>query len=292
MRMEKERKSRKQESISKDRKNKQNIKTEKEYKKISPPISWQFSEGMYHIFDAKPFLEKEKMTGLYEGREISNRQKMEEMFRLENSYGNIAFGANKKKEAIIVVSQKREHNEETTNENQKELQMERAERTVSSRGEFLQNQREEKEGAAAYHVDLKMCEQKIIPQLKDYTKKKENAMFEKRMPFLSLDRDIKDREELAEHIRVHREKGEKIAADRLEKQKERLQRTIQQKEEQEKIMKKRLKFAWKKMQRLSGDEIEQIHSRKRKVKLGNLEEGAGEDVPVEKMSNKHKKCKK
>lgn len=277
----------KEKIINKEQLNRQETRKERKYKRIRQPISWQNSEGIYHSFDSEITGQKEKMTGLHEGIGISGEKRMKEMFRLENSYGNIAIGSNKKKEAMIVVSQKREHNEKSTNRNQKELQMEQAKRKVSPKGEFLVNPGGEKEGATVYRVDVRMTEEKIIPQLKGFVNQEDNIMLEKRMPFLSSDRDKEEKKELGEQIREHREKDERMTADKLEKEKEYLQTMIQQKEEQERMTKRKIKFAWKKMQKTIHSDMEPIRRarRKEKIKIGNLEEETENITPYEEKQN-------
>lgn len=273
------------ETTVKTKENRQRTDREKKQRREQQPISWRNSEGIYHIHD-KSLIPTENMTGLYEGNSISGEKRTREIFRAENSYGNIAIGANQKKEAMVVVSQKREHNSTNTEGKQKELQIKRAKRKVSSRGNFFTNPGGEKDGAAAYQVDTNMKEQKVLSEIKKLAKSQDNIMFEKRMPFLSLDRDKEERKELREQIRKHREKNENTKADKLEKEKESLENIIQQKEEHERMMKRKMKFAWQKMQSITKMDIEQVRNKKKNMKkIDNIEEeekGINEENDTEK----------
>lgn len=241
------------------------------------PISWRNSEGLYHIHE-KPLASTESMTGLYEGNSISEKKRTREIFRAENSYGNIAIGVNQNKEAMLVVSQKREHNSVTTEGKKRELQTERAKRKRVSKGSFLTNPGREKDGAAAYQVDANMKEQKVLSVIEKMAKSQDNIMFEERMPFLSLDRDKRARKELREQIRRYREKKETTKADILEKEKQSLESIMQQKEEQERVMKRKIKSAWKKMQGITTMDVDQVRGKKNNVeKIEDLEEEKGND---------------
>lgn len=239
------------------------------------PASWKQSEAVWHLYGENCMETKEGMTGLYDRQsEGSSQTKMREVFRVANSYGTIAVGANKKKEGMIVVSQKREHNEKTTEEYEKNLHVERKRRTVSANGEFFINNNHSKNSAWAYKGKTKLSEKRVFDTIKMYNDKAESKMLEKRMPFLQLEKDKKNLVNLRKKMRERHEKGDKRNAQFLGKQKETLQQEIQQKEQNERLVRKKIKFAWEKAQKTITGDFE-VRRRKRE-KEEKIKEGLSE----------------
>lgn len=265
------------------RKKKQQMTEKENRQQKQAPVSWKNSEAIQHMYGENSMETKEKTTGLYDRlKEHSSEQKMREVFHAENSYGNIAVGANKKKEAMIVVSQEREHNGITTKEHQKKLNMERNKRKISPKGDFFTNNSHFDESAWAYKGKTELPDKKAFDEIKNYTEKEESKMLEKRMPFLLLEKDKKQMVNLQEQIRESHENGNKADARILEKQKETLQHEIRQKEENEKTMRKKIKFAWEKARKAMAEDFEMQKSSHHKEKeeennleLPNTEENSG-----------------
>lgn len=250
------------------------------------PISWKHSEAIYHMYGENTLAVKERTTGLNDREhKVDSKENMREVFRAENAYGNIAIGANKKKEAAVVVSQKREHNEKTTQEHEKNLNMARKKRKVLPRGEVFTNNSKEKEGALVYQVNTKVPEQRVISEIKEYHKREESRMLEKRMPFLLLEQNKKQMVHLREQLRESYEKGDKVSADLLQWKKTNLQYEIQQKEQKEKTMQKKIKFVWEKARKAAADDFEMLkRSRHPEIKETVGEEA--EDKPEETSDSK------
>jgi hypothetical protein len=260
------------------------------HEKKQMPISWRQSEAINHMYGENSLQIKEKTTGLYDRQnEKSSKTSMKEVFRAENSYGNIAVGANKKKEATVVVSQKREHNGKNTEEYQKNLHMERKRRKVSPVGDILTNNSQFKDSAWAYKGKTTLPVHKVFSEIKKHSQKEESRMLEKRMPFLSLERDKKQMQHLAGRIRASREKGDVADAYFLEKQKEALDQSMKEKEENERRLRKKIKFAWKKAEKVTGDDFERI--RRSGNKKNETEEAEITETPENNSDNPSKKMR-
>lgn len=221
------------------------------------PISWKQSEAIYHMHGENNLHTKDKMTGLYDKqKESSSNAAMKEVFRAENSYGNVAVGINKKKEAAVVVSQKREFHGKTTEEFQKNVHMERKRRKVSPIGEIFTNNSQFQDSAWAYKGKTHLPEHRVFAQLKKVKEQEGSRMLEKRMPFLTADKDKKQIVRLREQIRESLEKRQVEDRPLLEKQKETFMQEVQQKEENERMMRKKIRFAWEKAKKVSSDDFE------------------------------------
>lgn len=283
-------KEKKKGQMAEKRQKKQGSQQDMLHKKIrTEPISWKKSEAIQHMYGENSMDTKEKTTGLYDrqNEHLSNK-KMKEVFRVANSYGNIAVGANKKQEAIVVISQTREHDEKTTEENQKMLHTERKKRETSSNGEILLNNSRLAESAWAYKGNTKVSEKRVIGEIKKYSEKEESKMLEKRMPFLLLEKDKKQIANLREQIRERYEKGDEVKRQILVKQKETLQHEMQQKEQNEKMMTNKIKFAWQKAQKIvdSDFDIRKGRDGKEKKKQEDLTEVPNLDENSVKKSEK------
>lgn len=282
MQYEKEKKINK---LMEQKKEKQS-ETRKQQQRSSCPISWNASESILHMHGTNTLDTKERTTGLYDREnEKSENTKMKEVFRAENSYGNIAMGTNKKKEAMLVVSQKREQNGETTQEHEKNVHMERKKRIKAHFGEHFVNNSQKEESAWAYKGNTKKTEKKMWGEMKEFHKKSDSNMMEKRMPFLALEKEKKELVSLREQIREKYENGEKKEGEFLEKQKQILQQEIFRKEQNEKVIQKKLQLAWEKARKINADDFElkrttgereEIEEMEGLSEIPNLESGNGE----------------
>ncbi|MBO4396262.1 MAG: hypothetical protein J5819_07950 [Eubacterium sp.] len=78
------------------------------------------SEGIWH--ERQDYTSQEPMGGLRQSREhYSDGGSMREIFRVENAYGTISLGMNRKKETAFVVNRKKNKNGVTVSRNQREV---------------------------------------------------------------------------------------------------------------------------------------------------------------------------
>lgn len=118
---------------------------EKEKKK-----EWTASEGIFHRHQ---FCQKET-TGLRQKREEQTEEKkMEEIFHIENAYGNIALGMNQRKEMAFVVSRKKYKNGPLVYKEQKELNQQRCKAWNHRRGSLQLNSLKPERSAYAFLMD-------------------------------------------------------------------------------------------------------------------------------------------
>lgn len=220
---------------------------------------WEQSEAVYHyhMHDTSAREHKKKsVTGfLDQEKDGCGAGRMREIFKAENSYGVIAAGVSRKKEAVAVFSQKREHDGPVTKESQKNLRMERAKRQIMPAGNIYLNPDMEKEGAAAFVGKQEMPFQKAAGQIYRYADEKGSRMLEKRMPFLGLKQEREKAAKLDQLRRKSRETGDVRQAQMLEDQVQQLKSRITQQEQAQRQIMKKLRDAWKKAGQFSPDDF-------------------------------------
>lgn len=249
-------------------------------------MPWERSEALYHIYGtgSKKSGSGHFMTGLHELKEAYPALgRMRETFKAGNSYGNIAMGANQKKEAVFVISQKREHNGPVVKEAQKNVHMGRKKREVLPNGTVYMNPDLKQQGALAFQARLSMPAGKALEQMKRYGAQKGSRMLEKRMPYLGLEKERVRLKKLEECRRESYEKGEKLQARQYGRQIQRMRSKISQQEQGEKQMMKNLRDAWQKAKKIpSRDFMTQMQAEE--TKQVQIEDGQAEEEGVQDKS--------
>lgn len=111
---------------------------------------WKASEGIFHRHQ---YCQKE-MTSLQQKREEQTEEKrMEEIFHLENAYGNIELGMNRQKEISFVVSRKKYRNGPVASKEQKELNQQRCKAWNHRHGSLQLNPLQPEKGAYAFQLN-------------------------------------------------------------------------------------------------------------------------------------------
>jgi len=219
-------------------------------------MPWEQSEALYHMQEpgSRKKGSKPSVTGLYDTKGGYHAlSRMREIFKAENSYGNIALGVNKKKEAAFVVSQKREHNGPVTTEAQKNLHMERKKQEAAENVNLYMNPDLKQQGAFALKAKLCLPAGKVLGQMKRYHTQTGSSMLEKRMPYFCLDQERSQLKMLGEYRRKSHETGQALQVKSYDCQIQRLQNRIGKQEQAEKQMTKKLRDAWKKAKKLPFD---------------------------------------
>lgn len=217
-------------------------------------LPWERSEALYHMHEngSRNRRPEQTVTGLREVKEGDDASKrMRESFKAENSYGNIALGVNQKKEAAFVVSQKREHDGPVTREAEKTLRMERKKRETAPAGNFYMNPDLKQQGAFAFQAKLSLPAGKVLGQMKRYGAQSDSRMLEKRMPYLWLDRERRQLEQLGERRRESRETGESLQSEWYDVRIRQMRSRIRKQEQAGKQMMKQLRDAWQKAGKVS-----------------------------------------
>lgn len=217
---------------------------------------WEQSEAVYHMQEKDARKTEPYLKGFSDKeRDVKKPGRMREIFKAENSYGAIAAGVNKKKEAAVVFSQKREHDGPVAAESQKNLHMERAKRQILPAGNMYLNPDMQKEGAAAFLAKKELPAKKAMAQLQRYSDEKGSRMMEQRMPFLELREERAQAASLEQQRRKSRETGDRNKAQLLEDRVQQMKSRIARKEQEKRQMMKKLREAWKKAQRMPSDDF-------------------------------------
>ena len=221
-------------------------------------LPWERSEALYHTYgngirSSRPDrVLQQALTGLQEVKKGEDApERMRESFRAENSYGNIALGVNKKKEAAVVVSQKREHNAPVTKGAEKTLRMERKKREIMPEGSFYMNPDLRQQGAVAFQAKLSLPAAKMAGQIRRYYAQTGSRMLEKRMPHLCLERERGQLRQLGEGRRKSLETGESVQTQWYDVRIRQMKSRMQKQEQDGKQMMKQLRDAWQKAGKVS-----------------------------------------
>lgn len=244
---------------------------------LQEKLQWEQSEALQHMHSTDSIEQKSHMTGLDQSREKADSpQQMRELFKAENSYGSVAVGVNKKHEAAVTVSEKREHNGHTVQENQKNVRMERKKREISPFGNTYMNPDKKQDGAMAFQARTELPLAKMLEQIGRQHEKSDSAMLEKRMPFLRRERERMKVRTLEQKQRDRQEAGETVQAQQMGHQIEKIRSRMWKQEQEEKQMRKKLQEAWKRAGEEAADDFEVRH-RGRKADQQEQEEGADKD---------------
>lgn len=234
------------------------MKTRAVRTKLSQKQQWEQSEAVYHYHMKEKENRKTQphLTGFSDReRDVRKPGRMREIFKAENSYGTVAAGVSRKKEAAVVFSQKREHNGPAAAEPQKKLHMERAKREILPAGSMYLNPDMEQTGAAAFIGKKSLPVKKTAAQIQRYSEENTCPVICQRMPFLDLKKERAQAAVLERLRRRSRETGERVQTQLLDERAGQLRSRIAKKEQAQRQMMKKLREAWKKAQRMFPDDF-------------------------------------
>ena len=161
------------------------------------------SEGRLQTKKTEGTAKKPPMTGF---EPLKGKQGASEVLRLENSYGNIAFGGNERRELTIMVSEKRRHNSRTIDREKKQLRESReVVRPLRSNRIAMRN-----DGATAFRFQRDATKNVVLSTLRTHFAQGGGATTRQVLPFLesqghqalSEERDRKKQNENAFNLRM------------------------------------------------------------------------------------------
>lgn len=123
------------------------------------------------------------LTGYDFCREEGKRIK--ESRRLENSYGTIAFGGDKRQGLTILITEKRRHNSKGIARKEKQLCESRQTERPLGRGKTLANPGGQKEGAFAFQYQADVSRSEMVKKIREYLLVNEQETAQRMLPFLA-----------------------------------------------------------------------------------------------------------
>ncbi len=208
------------------------------------------SEGLFRVKETKKDQKKEGITGCeYSGGSHREDRRIREILRLENSYGNIAFGSGPEKEMTILVSEKRRFDQPNITGREKKLRESRQIRRPVGRGKVYANSGDRSKGAVAFRYDRGLSPAMMLGKMQDYAARFDQETLRQTVPFLSAGPEKEKRKNLGEKARALREKDRRTEADGLELERTRLDREIQEKEQAERKLRQKLASAVERMKK-------------------------------------------
>lgn len=186
--------------------------------------------------------ENRDMTGLLQRKTREERKQLfSETFHKENAYGHISLGASQRSELGLVVSGKQEYHESPAKENERVLDLNRSKRQDRNiQGEIQTNSHKERESAIGLFSGKRTTENQMLAKLKEYEQTKGNDQLEKQLPFLSLEKDRREKVRLNALWQEAKEQGQTERAKKLELAGLELATQITQKEQLEKEFRQEL----------------------------------------------------
>mgnify|MGYP001005947177 CR=1 FL=1 len=167
-----------------------------------------------------------------------------ELFSMGNSYGNVSFAANRKKEMFLTVSQQRRHNSKALNNDHKKLIGTRRRQVPDAVGRALTNSFDPINSAFAFKTKKIPPTRRLLDSINKYVDKNGQNTVETILPFLNLEKDKKRRQALIDEIGRADKEGHELLA--LEQEKEQLSKAISRKEQMQSRFIKKTNFAVKK----------------------------------------------
>ena len=215
-------------------------------KKPGKKPEFRSSQGRLREADAKKNRDgADHLTG-YRPREQEGSTRPREAGRLENSFGDIAVGTNRRKELMIVVSRRRTQQGPMVREDEKTLRGESARRMERTRGNFSTNSHDKRESAVAYRQSSAKAPQMMLNQFRAMTERNQQQTVKKQMLFLSRETEKQELRELRSRELELRAQGDRDAKAQLraiERRRQELRQILAEKETQERRMKQVLQKA-------------------------------------------------
>ena len=211
------------------------------------------SEAVWHFIERQG-MEEEKLPENYQPHwsEKDEQNRPRDMLNMGNSYGNVSVAANRKKEMLLTVSEKRRHNSETLDNDHKRLNGKRRRNVADPYGWAFTNSFNPVDSAFAFKTKKRQPARRILARIKQYVNTKGQDTVELTLPFLSLERDKNRLQRLINETggAVNRDKDLR----KLEREKERLSREVLQKEQMQRQFLKKLELSITRAKMLAGAE--------------------------------------
>ncbi len=205
----------------------------------------QRSEAVVH-FKREQDMSAEKLPEDYKPHwsERDEQTRPRELLSMGNSYGNVSVATNRNKEMLLTVGQKRRHNSETLNNDQKKLNGRRRRSVPDAIGWAHTNSFDPINSAFAFKTRKLQPTDRLLAYINKYVDKNGQDTVETILPFLSLEKDKMRLQGLINEIGHARKEGKDLQA--LEREKEQLSKAISQKEQMQSRFLKKMHFAKKK----------------------------------------------
>lgn len=227
------------------------------------------------------------LTG-YRPREQEGVTRPREAGRLENSFGDIAVGTNRKKELMILLSRRRTQEGLAVRADEKELRGESARKMTQTRGSFLTNTHDEKESAVAYRQSHRKAPQMMLNQFRTMMEKRDQQTAKNQMAFLSRREEKAELKALRQRELTLRAQGgteARSALRAIERRREELRQILADKETQERCMRQVLQKAGEEAERRSEESWERPFVFSDQWQAEAEEDGGGEPRPEDEQGN-------
>ncbi|MFP3153550.1 hypothetical protein LQZ18_03820 [Lachnospiraceae bacterium ZAX-1] len=146
---------------------------------------WKQSEALVHDHQPQMLESGKPMTGF--GARMSEEsadKTYHEMANLENSYGNIVMGANKEKDFVFLVREKRRHNAPELMKDQKEIKKDSRKELPQGRSSFVTNSHDDAKSAVAFRTTSYLPPDKLMGAIQKFEDRKKQENLGKMLPFL------------------------------------------------------------------------------------------------------------
>lgn len=188
------------------------------------------SEGIFSVKSSLGAEHKKSLTGY---RTVDSSRRIDEALRFENSYGNISFGRDRKKQLTILVSEKRRHNSGNIGEKEKQLFQSRQTERPMGRGRTIYNPGGREEGAFAFQYHPGVSRFEMMERMKQYLSSHNQTTLEQMMSFMTTREDMERRRLLEPARREAVEKGDRPGARLLARRQEEEERLLTGKRQME-----------------------------------------------------------
>jgi hypothetical protein len=213
----------------------------------------QRSEAVVH-YKGEQDLTAEKRPEDYKPHwsEQNEQTRPREMLSMGNSYGNISVGANRNREMLLTVSQRRQHNSETLNNDQKKLNGPRRRSVPDAVGWAYTNSSDSINSAFAFKTRKLQPTKRLLASINKYIDKNGQNTVETILPFLALEKDKKRLQALTNEIVDTRQAGKDFTI--LEHEREHLSQAVFRKEQMQSRFLKKMQFAVQKARVVTSEE--------------------------------------
>lgn len=202
---------------------------------------------------------RQEMTGWRPGEEDKSYEtKVHEIMNLENSYGNIVLGVNRKQEYMFLVREKKRYHAPAIKAAQTTLEGGSKKVFSTHYGVYMTNSHDTKESAAAVKIPAQSAPDRLAGSLSLFTQARDQQGFKEMLPFTTMRTDreqIQMLEEKARDLREERTYRSAKEAGQLEIELQGLRHTLWQKQQMQQKINKKLKAAIKRPSKWLDDKM-------------------------------------
>lgn len=215
--------------------------------KPSKDFSWQQSEGILRKQEKKQFKRK-PLTGYVPTN--NEKDKPYEVMKLASSFGDIAIGTNKKKEILLLVSEKKQYDGETVSNGKKQVNMSHSNNVQEADYDCTTNNYNPTGSAVAYKSTIQKESTEVIKDIKESLgDAMQNTVATNLMPFVHQKKDEQKKQDLEELSRESADSKNHQMKAELDQEKKAMENRIVMKKQIENQVRESVKRSIEKVKR-------------------------------------------